>query len=279
MTSPVPSAVTRSAGPLPPASIAPASSAAIREQGDSSAPAPSSTTSPPLITVENLVKRYHRKPVLRGLNLTLAPGQIVALLGPNGAGKSTLMRIICGLTKPDRGEIRLGGATFSQAGHELRRYIGLVGHAPLLYDNLNGYENLQFYAALYDMQDADARLEWALRAVGLWTRRRDPVRSYSRGMAQRLAIARAILHNPPVLLLDEPDTGLDQSGAQLLHELIHTLGASNRAILFTTHNLERALAWSHQICILHDGRLAFSMPSAELSLEQLHAAYAELHNP
>ncbi|MEX1020548.1 MAG: heme ABC exporter ATP-binding protein CcmA [Litorilinea sp.] len=238
---------------------------------------PSAMAAQPLITVRNLVKRYGRKPVLRGLELAVNPGQIVALLGPNGAGKTTLMRVISGLAKPDRGEILLGGATFQQAGHELRRYIGLVGHAPLLYDNLNGLENLHFFAAMYDIRTPDARIEWCLRTVGLWTRRRDPVRSYSRGMAQRLAIARAILHNPPVLLLDEPDTGLDQAGADLLHDLIHTLGASNRAILFSTHNLERALAWSDSICILQNGKIAYSAPAAALDLDQLHAAYAELH--
>lgn len=238
---------------------------------------PTITGPAPLISVRGVVKRYGRKAVLRGVDLAVEAGAVVALLGPNGAGKSTLMRVISGLAKPDRGDVYLGGATFRQAGDELRRYIGLVGHAPLLYDNLSGYENLQFFAAMYDMQDPAARIEWGLRTVGLWTRRRDPVRSYSRGMAQRLAIARAILHNPPVLLLDEPDTGLDQAGAELLHALIQSLGASNRAIIFSTHNLERALAWSHTVCILQNGTIAYASPAQELDLPGLHAAYADLH--
>jgi heme exporter protein A len=239
-------------------------------------PTATSPTVEPLIEIRNLVKRYGRKPVLRGLDLAVRPGQVLALLGSNGAGKTTLMRIISGLAKPDRGEIRLGGATFAQAGHELRRYIGMVGHAPLLYDNLSGQENLRFYAAMYDLQNPETRIEWALRAVDLWPRRRDPVRSYSRGMAQRLAIARAILHNPPVLLLDEPDTGLDQAGAQLLHELLHTLGASNRAILFSTHNLERALEWSDSVCILQNGKIMYSAQSVDVDLTELRTAYAHL---
>lgn len=234
--------------------------------------------SEPLIAVRGLSKRYGRKPVLRGLELAVAPGEVVALLGPNGAGKSTLMRIICGLATPDRGEIRLGGIGFDQAGHELRRYVGLVSHAPLLYDNLSGEENLRFFAAMYDLAHPEARIEWVLQAVNLWTRRRDPVRSYSRGMAQRLAIARAILHNPPVLLLDEPDTGLDQSSAALLHQLILQLGASNRSILFSTHNLERALAWSHRVCILQNGKIVYSAATQTLDSARLHETYIQFES-
>jgi heme exporter protein A len=230
----------------------------------------------PLIAVQSLYKRYGRKPVLRGLDLAVQPGEVLALLGANGAGKSTLMRIISGLAKPERGEIRLSGVTFAQAGYELRRYIGLVSHQPFLYDNLSGEENLSFFAAMYDLATPEARIEWVLRAVDLWNRRRDPVRSYSRGMAQRLAIARAILHNPPVLLLDEPDTGLDQSSAQLLHDLLRDLGASNRAILFSTHNLERALEWADSICILQNGKIMYSAQSADLDSPRLRAIYAGL---
>ena len=115
-----------------------------------------------------------------------------------------------------------------------------------------------------------------LNAVDLWHRRRDPVRTYSRGMVQRLAIARAILHDPPILLLDEPDTGLDQASAETLHGLIRTLGASNRAVLLTTHNLDRALAWGDSVCFLVDGTIAFREDSTQLTGQSLHSRYAEL---
>jgi heme exporter protein A len=239
-----------------------------------------------LISVDGVHKRFGRKRVLGGVSLAVEQGQVMALLGANGAGKSTLMRIIAGLSKPDRGDVVLGGVSLRKAGHEIRRYIGLVSHAPLLYDNLSAWENLGFFARLYDIQQPEARIEAVLQAVNLWSRRRDPVRTFSRGMTQRLAIGRAILHDPPVLLLDEPDTGLDQASAEMLAELIRTVGAGNRAILLTTHNLERARTWADSVSLLVDGKIAFCEPAAgltERSLRRLVLAIddvqGETHRP
>ena len=231
-------------------------------------------TLPPLISVNGIYKRYGRKTVLRGVDLTVGAGKVMALLGDNGAGKSTLLRIISGLAKADRGEILLGGVSLKAAGHELRRYVGLVSHAPLLYDALSAEENLAFFAAMYDIEQPAPRIAAVLRDVDLWTRRRDPVRTYSRGMIQRLAIGRAILHNPPVLLLDEPDTGLDQSSAQMLHDLIRTLGAENRAILLSTHNLDRAVEWADSVSLLVGGKIVYQEATADLSGAQLRQLYA-----
>lgn len=229
----------------------------------------------PLIAVRNVYKRYGRKTVLKGVDLSVDAGQVTALLGANGAGKTTLMRLVSGLARPASGEIALGGVAVSKAGSELRRYIGVVSHLPLLYDNLSGYENLAFFAQLYDMQTPAARIEAVLRAVDLWAQRREMVRTYSRGMMQRLAIARSILHDPPVLLLDEPDTGLDQTSAEMLHGLITRLGASNRAILLTTHNLERALAWADSVCILVGGKIVYRAATAGLHGPELRRIYSE----
>jgi heme exporter protein A len=212
--------------------------------------------------------------VLRGVEMSVAAGQVMALLGDNGAGKSTLIRIISGLAKADRGEIFLDGLSLENVGHELRRYIGLVSHAPLLYDSLSAEENLAFFADMYDIQEPAARIATILHEVDLWARRRDPVRTYSRGMVQRLAIGRAILHNPPVLLLDEPDTGLDQSSAQMLHELIRSLGAGNRAILLSTHNLDRAVKWADSVSLLVGGKIVYQEATAALSGAQLRQVYA-----
>lgn len=229
----------------------------------------------PLIAVSNLYKRYDRKSVLKGVDLAVGEGQVMALLGANGAGKTTLMRIVAGLVKPDRGEVTLSGVSVGKAGVELRRYIGLVSHLPLLYDNLSGWENLIFFARMYDMQAPEERIEAVLRAVDLWQRRRDLVRTYSRGMIQRLAIGRAILHDPPVLLLDEPDTGLDQSSSQMLHDLIRRLGATSRAILLSTHNLDRALEWADSICLLSDGKIVHQAATATMTGAALRQLYAE----
>lgn len=229
----------------------------------------------PLIEVKEVHKRYGRKPILRGLSLAVEAGHITALLGANGAGKTTLMRVIAGLAKPDRGEIRLGGVRSAKNLHELRRYIGLVAHLPLLYDTLTAWENLAVFARLYDLEEAPARIEQVLRAVELWPRRNDLVRTFSRGMVQRLAIGRATLHSPPVLLLDEPDTGLDPASADLLHDLIRNLGAADRAILLTTHNLDRARTWADTVSILVDGKIASQQQTRGLDTATLRELMLE----
>ncbi len=225
----------------------------------------------PLIEVKQVHKRYGRKPVLRGVSLRVDAGQVTALLGSNGAGKTTLMRMISGLSRPERGTIELGGVPMTSSLHELRRYIGFVGHLPLLYDALSAWENLDFFARLYDLEAPAERITQVLHDVDLWSRRNDTVRTYSRGMVQRLAIGRAILHNPPVLLLDEPDTGLDPASAEMLQHLLRSLGAADRAILLTTHNLERALAWADWICVLADGKIILQEPAVELDSARLQA--------
>ena len=214
--------------------------------------------------------------ILKGIDLTIEEGSIVALLGTNGAGKSTLLRLLAGLAKVDRGEIQLGGVALQNASIELRRYIGLVSHAPLLYDQLTAWENLAFFADMYDLAKPTGRIEWVLRTVDLWQRRNDRVRTYSRGMQQRLAIARAILHDPPVLLLDEPDTGLDQKSSQMLQTLLQNLGDQRRAILFSTHNLDRALTWADSVALLVRGRIdhhtSTSLFDNTAMIHQLHVA-------
>lgn len=229
--------------------------------------------SQPLIRVDKLEKRYGRKRVLKGVSLEVEAGEVVALLGANGAGKTTLMRMVAGLDQPSRGDIWLGEVPLSKASHEIRRYVGMVGHAPLLYDNLSGWENLSFFGSMYDLVDAETRIETVLRSVDLWTRRYDPVRTYSRGMVQRLAIGRAILHDPPVLLLDEPDTGLDQVSARNLASLVSTLRRSRRAVLLTTHHLERAVDWADRLAFLADGEIVEEVSTASLDYESARMRY------
>jgi len=161
-----------------------------------------------MIVVKKLVKRFGPITVLRELDLEISSGEFVALLGPNGAGKTTLLRILATLSKPNSGLVKVASYKLPEQAIYVRAQLGVVSHQPLLYGDLTAEENLNFYSRLYNI--ASARREQVLELVGLASRKNDLVRTFSRGMQQRLAIGRAILHSPRILLLDEPHTGLDQ---------------------------------------------------------------------
>jgi heme exporter protein A len=226
-----------------------------------------------MIEIRRLVKAFGNRAVLKGVDLTVAEGEFLTLVGPNGAGKTTLMNVISTLAKPTGGQVRVAGYDLADGAVEVRRKLGLVSHKTLLYQDLSGEQNLHFYARMYDVAGADARIEMVLRRVGLWGRQRDPVRTYSRGMQQRLAIARAMLHNPPILLLDEPDTGLDQHAAAMLTDLLHEVGATRRTVLMTTHNLERGLELGDRVAILAGGRIAYQASKSDLDVGRFREIY------
>lgn len=229
-----------------------------------------------MIQASKLVKAFGRRPVLRGVDLEVPAGQSVALFGPNGAGKTTLIRIIAGLSKLTSGRVLLGGQDVQKAGPALRRYIGFVSHNPLVYDSLTAEENLLFFGRIYETPDLQSRIAQVLEQVGLAGRRKDVVRTYSRGMVQRLAIGRAILHDPPILLLDEPDTGLDQQAADMLRDLLVELGSGDRTVLLTTHNLERGIEWADRALILNGGRVRFDQATGGLSSAEFRRIYTEV---
>jgi heme ABC exporter ATP-binding subunit CcmA len=197
-------------------------------------------------------KSFDGRPVLRDVSLTVDPGRVVALLGPNGAGKSTLLRVAAGVSRADRGEIRLGGGPLSDPAR--RRRIGLVGHTSFLYAFLTVAENLRLYARLYGM-DA-RRVEESLAAWGLTDHRDRPVRELSRGFVQRVSLARALLPRPVLLLLDEPFTGLDTEATACLRSRLTELRADGRAIILATHAWEEARDLADDAVGLVDGRLA-----------------------
>ena len=216
-----------------------------------------------MIHVRGLVKAFGDHVVLRGVNLDVAEGECVALVGPNGAGKTTLLRILATLSKPSAGSVHLGGADLSEGSKEVRRRIGFISHQPLLYGDLTGEENLRFYGRMYDVADLEGRVSALLEQVGLTASRHEPVRAFSRGMKQRLAIARAFLHDPPVLLLDEPYTGLDRQAASMLDAVLQDVGVGSRAVLLTTHNLEHGLEISHRAVMLFGGVIAHEMSDGD----------------
>jgi heme exporter protein A len=226
-----------------------------------------------MIETRKLTKTFGHRVVLRGVDLTINEGDFVTLLGANGAGKTTLLHLVASLSKPTAGDVFINGYRLAEAASQLRRFIGLVSHKTLLYDDLTAAQNLRFYARMYDVPDAGKRIETVLQQVGLWGRQNDPVRTYSRGMQQRLAIARAILHNPPILLLDEPDTGLDQHAADMLGNLLSAVGVSQRTILMTTHNLERGLSMGNRVTILAKGKIAYDVRREEVGVDELRQQY------
>ncbi len=228
-----------------------------------------------LISVRSLTKTYGLLPVLRGLNLDIQRGESVALLGSNGSGKSTFMRIISALSKPTAGTITVGGWELPREAAAVRAQIGMVAHKPLLYENLTALENLRFFASLYHVPNAPARIGELLERVGLTRRAHDLVRTFSRGMLQRLAIARALLHDPEVLLFDEPHTGLDQDAAAMLDAVVTDQRSSGRTVLMATHELERAARLSSRVIILARGAISCDVPSDGLTAATLAALYAE----
>jgi heme exporter protein A len=230
----------------------------------------------PTIQIHGLTKAFGHQVALRGVDLSVAEGEFLALFGPNGAGKTTLIRVVASLTRPTAGEVRVQGEELGKAATSLRRHIGLISHNPLLYGDLTPDENLRFFARMYDLPDSVARMDTVLRQVGLASRRRDPVRTFSRGMVQRLAIARAILHDPAIMLLDEPYTGLDLQAADMLRSVLQELAASNRTVILTTHNLEQGLEMCDRAAILNRGKLAWQGPRIGIGLEGMKEIYREV---
>jgi heme exporter protein A len=209
------------------------------------------------------------------LNLDVGQGERLALLGPNGAGKSTVLRLASTLARPTHGKLAVLGHDPVRKPREVRRRIGVVAHRPYLYDDLTGRENLAFYARLYAVPDAEQSYGPLLINAGLEHASDAFVRTYSRGMQQRLALVRALLHEPEVLLLDEPETGLDQDALDLLERIVCD-GGAERTVIFSTHNLQLALRLSSRVVVLSAGGLVLDAPTALLDETRLRAEYSRL---
>lgn len=218
-----------------------------------------------MIMVRHLVKRFGLKTVLRGLDFEVQAGEFVALLGPNGAGKTTFLRILASLSHPSAGEVTIAGHRLPHAAPAVRATLGVVSHTPLLYGDLTARENMLFYARMYGVQDIQKRSDEVLELVGLAARRNDLVRTFSRGMQQRLAIGRAILHDPEVMLFDEPHTGLDQDAAGMLDGVLRDVAAQGRTVVMTSHDLARAEKLASRFDILSRGVIVASSSHKQMT--------------
>lgn len=230
----------------------------------------------PLLEIRGVSRVFAWRPVLRSLDLTIQAGERVALLGANGAGKTTLIRLLAGLLKPSKGKIILAGQDLQQDPQRGRSLVGLVAHHAYLYEELTAWENLLFFAQMYGVEQGKERAEMLLKQVGLQKLRNERVQTFSRGQLQRLAWARALLHRPRLLLLDEAETGLDQVGTRLMTELLDEHSEQQGAALLITHQLEHAFKLSQRFCILRQGRIVANYQAGDLSLEELRERYQEL---
>ncbi|MBE9478725.1 MAG: heme ABC exporter ATP-binding protein CcmA [Chloroflexi bacterium] len=226
-----------------------------------------------MIKVRRLVKTFGPKPVLRGLDFQVGQGEFVALLGPNGAGKTTFLRILATLSRPKMGEVIVAGHHLPGEAAAVRRRLGVVSHQPLLYGDLSAEQNLRFYSWMYGVGDLERRIDEVLHLVGLYSRRRDLVREFSRGMQQRLAIGRAILHRPDILLFDEPHTGLDQEAAAMLDQVLREIASAGRTVVMTSHDISRAADLADRVDILSKGIITASESTDALDLIQLTELY------
>lgn len=226
-----------------------------------------------MIEVRKLVKRFGLKTILRGLDFQVAQGEFVALLGPNGAGKTTFLRILASLSRPSLGVIWVAGFELPHQAAQVRRKLGVVSHMPLLYGDLTAEENLRFFGFMYNISNINPRIGEVLELVGLSSRRKDLVRTFSRGMQQRLAIGRAVLHDPEVMLFDEPHTGLDQDACDMLDMVLRDVAARGRTVVMTSHDLARVEELATRFDVLSKGVISATTHKADLHSDNILTFY------
>ena len=225
-------------------------------------PTPKSTApNGAMIVAHGLSKDFGKVKAVEGLDLNITAGEVFGLLGPNGAGKTTTIRMLSALIAPSAGEAWVAKHCVGREDNQIRQKIGVLTETPGLYEQLSAERNLEFFAQLYDVKDFGKQVERYLRMLGLWGRRNEPVGTFSKGMRQKLAIARALLHEPEVLFLDEPTSGLDPEAAHLVRDFISELGEEGRTIILCTHNLDEADRLCVRVAVFKTRLLAVDTPT------------------
>ncbi len=221
------------------------------------------------LEVRGVSKFFGDHAALREVQLEVSPGDAVLLYGANGAGKTTLLRLMASLARPTSGEVLFAGRDITQDAAAAKSAIGFASHATLLYNELSVRENLEFFGMLFGLKDLQARVDHELDRFGLRDRERVLVRELSRGLQQRVSLARALLHDPPFLLLDEPFTGLDRRSTEQLESLLKQRPEQGKAVVFSTHNFQQGAALARRLVALEAGRVRYNGPLVQAPLEAL----------
>ena len=222
---------------------------------------------------EDIHKTFGHFKALAGVTLSVQRGEFLALFGRNGAGKTTFLKIAATLVRHTRGKLRIEGVDISEEPERARRYIGFLSHNTYLYRDLNPVENLRFFARLYGVREPEKRIDSLLDRVGLRRRVSDPVRAFSRGLHQRLGIARVMLHDPSLILLDEPYTGLDANAVDTLNAMLDEAAAAGKTVILTTHDLEQGLRSATRAVIVDRGKIVFAGDAKGEAIRDAYATY------
>jgi heme exporter protein A len=227
------------------------------------------------IEARGLTKSFGERPALEGVNLQVSKGERLIIFGPNGAGKTTLVKILATLIKPSSGNVWLDGINIRDKPAQTRRKISLVSHQTFLYDDLTIYENLKFYGKMYGVADLEQKIHEVISWVQLESRQHDRVGTLSHGLQQRATIARAVLHNPSLLLLDEPEVGLDPHAGAVVREVLGSINGDSRTAVMTTHNLERGLELGDRVIILDRGKIVYQAAKHEIGALDFRQVYEQ----
>ena len=228
------------------------------------------------IEIKSLTKSFSYVKALNGIDLKIDCGETLSIFGPNGAGKTTMLRILSTLINMTSGVVRIGDYDIKKNSYEIRKNIGFLSHEKFLYNNLTAFENLKFFSELYGVNNsADLSME-LLKKVGIFEKKDELASKLSSGMKQRLSIARALINDPKILLLDEPFTGLDPKGINIISSILNNLKSTGKTILLTTHNLALGLELGDRFVILNSGKIAYQKPCSELNIDILREEYSQI---